>query len=138
MLDATMRLELAPLHISVLTVVTGAIETSFMSNIKEPHFPPDSHYLAIEEKAKALARGEDGYARTKREVYAENVVKDVLAGKTGKVWHGASATMTRVTNAVVPVWVVVCHHLILFAAGSPADFLHQDRILSKGTGMDTL
>jgi 1-acylglycerone phosphate reductase len=138
MLDSTLRLELAPLHISVLTVVTGAIETSFMNNIKEPQFPPDSHYLAIEEKAKALARGEDGYPRTKREVYAENVVKDVLAGKTGKVWHGANATLTRAVNVVAPVWVVVCHHLILFVADSLADFLHQDRILSSGTGMDKL
>jgi 1-acylglycerone phosphate reductase len=138
MLDSTLRLELAPLHISVLTVVTGAIKTSFMSNIKEPQFPPNSYYLAIEEKAKALARGEDGYSRTNREVFAENVVKDVLAGKTGKIWHGANATLTKVTTAVMPVWVVVCHSLTLFTVVSLADFLHQDRILSNGTGMDKL
>ena len=71
-------------------------------------------------------------------MYAENVVKDVLAGKTGKVWHGANATLTKVTNAVMPVLVVVCHPLTLFAVGSLANSLHQDRILSSGTGMDKL
>jgi short-subunit dehydrogenase len=138
MLDSTLRLELAPLHIAVLTVVTGAIETSFMSNIKEPQFPPESHYLAIEEKAKSLARGEDGYARMKSEVYAGMVVKDVLAGKTGKVWHGANATMTRVANVVAPVRILVCGHLSLFAFQINTDYLHQDGLLSSGTGMDKL
>ena len=138
MLDSTLRLELAPLHISVLTVVTGAIETAFMSNIKEPQFPPDSRYLAIEEKAKALARGEDGYSRTKRDVYAEKVVKDVLAGKTGKIWHGANAPLTKVANVAMPVWVMVRHRFTISVVDLLANSLHQDRILSSGTGMDKL
>jgi 1-acylglycerone phosphate reductase len=135
MLDSTLRLELAPLHIAVLTVVTGAIATSFMSNIKEPQFPPNSHYRTIEEKAKILARGEDGYPRMKSEVYAELVVKDVLAGKTGKVWHGANATMTRVANVVAPVRILVCNHLSLVVE-TDTNYLNQDGILSSSTDMD--
>ncbi|KAF2797436.1 NAD(P)-binding protein [Melanomma pulvis-pyrius CBS 109.77] len=116
MLDSTLRLELAPLNISVLTVVTGAIETSFMSNIQEPQFPPNSFYLSIEQTVKARARGEDGYPRMKSGVFAEKVVKDVLGGKTGKVWRGENATTTWLANILLPVSII-------------------DRIVSSGTGL---
>lgn len=137
MLDSTLRLELAPLHISVLTVVTGAIETSFMSNIQEPQFLPNSYYLAIQDKAKVLARGEDGHPRTNSAVYAEKVVKDVLSGKTGKVWHGKNAAMTRAANVALPVWIMVSYSLVSCCYWlNFANCLDQDRMLSDNTGMN--
>lgn len=133
MLDSTLRLELAPLNISVLTVVTGAIETSFMSNIQEPQFPKNSYYLPIEQTVKARARGEDGYPRMKSGVFAEKVVKDVLGGKTGKVWHGENATPTWLANMLLPVSIIVC--CPPYALVKDKLTISQDRLVSSGTGL---
>jgi hypothetical protein len=107
MFDETLRIELAPLDVKVLTVVTGSIETNIQSNAAHPALPPSSHYRATEKWLDDLATANFGFSRMKGPVFAEKVVGDVLAGATGKIWRGDNATVTRYGHVLLPMSVQV-------------------------------
>lgn len=108
MLGETLRIELAPFSVKVLTVVTGGVTTSFLANSTVPDLPPQSRYLAVTKEFKALAKGEDGLDRTPSDKFADDVVRDVLSGCSGKTWRGAKATLTRYATPVLPMWAMAC------------------------------
>ncbi|KAJ5591557.1 uncharacterized protein N7459_001926 [Penicillium hispanicum] len=115
MFGETLRLEMLPLGIQVLTVITGAIDTNIMKNGSVPILQPSLPYSKAQAKIAMLASGTDGVKRMKSEEFAEKVVHDVLHGAgTGKVWRGASASMTRVVSLFMPSWILA---LPLFFGG---------------------
>ncbi|KAF2194252.1 oxidoreductase [Zopfia rhizophila CBS 207.26] len=106
MFDETLRIELAPLGVEVLTIVTGSIETAILTNGPQPKVSPSSHYYSLEKDIKERAKGNDGYKRMKADEFAEGVVGDVLRGATGKVWRGENATATRIASVLMPMPVM--------------------------------
>ncbi|KAJ5632314.1 hypothetical protein N7490_008653 [Penicillium lividum] len=106
MFGETLRLEMLPLDIKVLTVITGAIETNIMKNGPAPILQESLPYSMAQEKIAKLASGDDGFERMKREEFAKKVVKDVLQGTSGKTWRGASASATRLAS-LMPSWMLV-------------------------------
>ncbi|AEO70552.1 f70860f3-57bc-4a17-a497-b85ae4cbfba3 [Thermothielavioides terrestris] len=102
----TMRLELAPFHVKVLSVVTGAIKTKGQSHFDDWKLPEASLYLPIEATIRDRARGQEGAPRMEAADYAKRVVSEIVKGKTGKFWYGAVAGLAKFMVSYLPSWVV--------------------------------
>ncbi|KAL8720948.1 MAG: hypothetical protein Q9225_002275 [Loekoesia sp. 1 TL-2023] len=106
-ISETLRLEMAPFDVKVVTVNTGAVATNALANGKDFELPPASRYKSIESAVAARARGEDGVPRTQPSVYAEKVVADVLSGISCQIWRGSVASIIKFTSAWLPASVAV-------------------------------
>ncbi|CAI6279555.1 unnamed protein product [Periconia digitata] len=107
LLAETLRLELAPLGVNVLTIATTGIASNFLGKLADSKLPPTSLYREIETqfRSSAVMSGTELMATDK---YTAQVVEDVLGGKKGIVWRGASAFAARLAVAGwLPQWVVV-------------------------------
>ncbi|KAJ5104974.1 hypothetical protein NUU61_002321 [Penicillium alfredii] len=84
-----LRLELSPFDVKVLSVVTGAVATGTQST-KDFRLPSGSRYKAIEQRI--VERGPtDSRSRMPLMTYTNQVVYQIEAGATGKVWLGDHA-----------------------------------------------
>jgi len=101
-------MELAPFHVKVLSVVTGACKTNVQTHFDDLKLPSGSLYTLIEETIVGRAQGEDGAKRMDSAQYAKRVVADVLKGSTGKIWHGWSAGMVKFSTTFLPSSLMVC------------------------------
>ncbi|KAK9428985.1 hypothetical protein V1505DRAFT_314633 [Lipomyces doorenjongii] len=117
-LSETLRLEMAPLGVKVLTVVTGTVDSNFFVNTPEYKLPSTSRYMPVEKSIVARARGKDIQSGMNKEKYADSVVNDVLRGVNGKVWRGKLASIVRYASTYLPTFVL-------------------DWLLLKETGLDT-
>ena len=103
----TLRLELAPFNVKVVTIHTGAVNTNILSTGVDFKLPPTSKYKSIEKEIAARARGEDGTPRMEPSVYANKVVGDVLGGANGQIWRGGFASIVRFTSTWFPAYISV-------------------------------
>ena len=103
----TLRLELAPFGVKVVTVVTGAVSTNTLSNGVNFELPANSIYKSIEKEIAARARGEDGTPRMEPSLYAEKVVADIEKGANWQIWRGGYASIVRFTSNWFPASVSV-------------------------------
>lgn len=110
MLSETVRLELNPFGVRVVSVITGAVDTNIMRNSAMPKLPSSSRYLAAEKQITDLAvgDGEDGMQRMAAETFAEKVVSDVLGGANGKIWRGTYSSTVRLSSILMPTGALVC------------------------------
>ncbi|KAI1342265.1 putative short-chain dehydrogenase/reductase [Xylariaceae sp. FL0016] len=93
-LNDTMRVELAPLDIKVLHVVTGGIQTKFYANAKGTVLPDNSIYGPGKGVIEADIAGKAARARQtlSAERYAKKVVRNALKKRPMKeMWLGGSA-----------------------------------------------
>ena len=97
----TLRLELSPVGIRVMTLFMGEVSTPLMSsdNIR---FGDNSIYAAVEHKVKE--RSEEHAAKTmKPGPFAVQVVDQVLGTRsTSYIWKGTNAFLVWLLNAVGP------------------------------------
>ncbi|KAI9710658.1 MAG: hypothetical protein M1820_002491 [Bogoriella megaspora] len=98
----TLRMELAPFSVKVVTVMTGAVGSKTLATEKQFKVPPTSRYRSIEKVIAARARGEDGVPRMEPSVFAEKVVNDVLLGANWQIWHGGWASIVRYMSSWIP------------------------------------
>jgi 1-acylglycerone phosphate reductase len=108
MFGETLRLELNPFGVRVVSVITGAIDTNIKRNSVVPKLPESSRYLAAQKQIADLAA--DANTDLKRmsvETFAEKVVNDVLQGANGKIWKGEYSSIVRLTNAMMPTGMLV-------------------------------
>jgi 1-acylglycerone phosphate reductase len=94
MLSETLRYELAPLNVRVITLVAGNVSSHMSSGVNGPppaELPPTSRYKAIE---KELQKNEE-FADMDTTVFANEVVGAVVSGATGKVWKGGNMATVR-------------------------------------------
>ncbi len=91
----------------MVSVQTGAVESNGFANLPGLKLPPTSKYLSIEKIMVARSQGEDGVKRMEAKTYAARVVKDVLAGATGKIWRGKLATTVKWSTALFPTFILV-------------------------------
>src|SRR6266702_2896824 len=90
MFSDTLRMELAPMGVRVVTVMTGMVKTNWYNNVPSFTLSPDSLYLPVVKHIEAGATGVDNAKNgTPVDVYAESVVKHLLGGANGRIWHGA-------------------------------------------------
>jgi hypothetical protein len=103
----TLRLELAPFKVKVLSVVTGAVKTQGHSYLQGWTLPANSLYKPIEDRVTQVARGVDGVSRTPLMDYSTGVVHAIIAGKTDKIWAGSTVSQIRFMNSWLPSWIMV-------------------------------
>ena len=103
----TWRLELAPLGVRVIVLITGGIATKFLNNMPNVELPEDSYYLCIKD---VIAKEEEGVPfGVKPEVFAQDVLRYVENGTKGKIWIGGASTLARLAVWLFPQAILVSH-----------------------------
>ncbi|ORX96161.1 hypothetical protein BCR34DRAFT_677392 [Clohesyomyces aquaticus] len=96
----SLRIEMAPLKVQVVLIVTGGVKSK-ISDVKK-RLQPDSLYQSIEESY-MLRQGNSQGTAMPTETYAKKVVGDLLNSKTkGWIWRGHQATLVKWLAWLVP------------------------------------
>ncbi|KAI0103296.1 short-chain dehydrogenase/reductase [Nemania sp. FL0031] len=91
---ASIRTELAPLGVRVVTVKTGSTKSDLFTNAPPTKLPEDSLYMPVKEFVEGR-KMLDGQNFMPAEVYAKNVADELLRPKVKHViWEGSLVTMT--------------------------------------------
>ncbi|KAI0545935.1 short-chain dehydrogenase/reductase [Xylaria curta] len=99
-LGASIRTELAPLGVRVVTVKTGCVKSDLFRNAPLTKLPEGSFYQPIKEFIEGRKMLE-GQKFMTTEVYAKNVVDELLRPKVKHViWHGGLTTIAWVLSWV--------------------------------------
>lgn len=104
------RLELAPLGVRVITLVTGGIATKFLDNLQEVNFSEESYYKSI--KVMISEHPERVPLGMEPRDFARDVLISVNRNGTGKVWVGGGSTMMRVALWLSPQCILVSNRLL--------------------------
>ncbi|RAL13417.1 SDR family oxidoreductase [Aspergillus homomorphus CBS 101889] len=101
----TLRLELAPFGVRVVTIMSGVVGTNIFTRHPELNFEGSMYEPATEgiRKMAAGAKIKDPMAPSE---YAAKVVDDLLAGKNGLVWRGRAASIGWFLTTWMPQWVL--------------------------------
>jgi hypothetical protein len=104
----TLRLELEPLGVKVITIIAGYIKTNFFAPMKDTfELPSTSFYRSLESQIGQMAGGSDvGENAMTAEEFGREVVRDVLAGKTGCTYSGTLGWTARWVP-MFPTWFLV-------------------------------
>ncbi|KAJ5508332.1 Glucose/ribitol dehydrogenase [Penicillium freii] len=99
----TLRIELDPLGIKVVTVFMGEVATDLMSS-DNISFGPGSIYIDAEESAKERSRNHSKNS-LKPEIFARQIVEEVVVknpryGQGEYLWKGSNAVLIWFLNAV--------------------------------------
>ncbi|KAJ5984624.1 oxidoreductase [Penicillium waksmanii] len=119
LMSETLALEMKPLGVRVVIVITGNIRTQWFSNYPNFELPEESYFSSISERIGVFARGDQGHPQMEANIYARKVVGDVLGGTEGTIWRGAQSTIVKVALAIIPTWLM-------------------NQLAVKGTGLDTM
>jgi NAD(P)-dependent dehydrogenase (short-subunit alcohol dehydrogenase family) len=92
----TLRVELAPFGVRVVTIVTGSVRSKLFDNADEAcRVPPDSLYYPLKERIEKRDFL-DGARWTEADEYAQQVVTDLLKEHPSPVlWRGSFALVAR-------------------------------------------
>jgi len=101
-MSETLRLELEPLGVRVVTVMCGSADTPMFGKPGgKMELPETSHYYNVQDAAYKERMDHQSKA-TKVEVLADKLVKDILSGAKGLIWHGAFASLVRFITWAFP------------------------------------
>lgn len=105
-ISETLRLELEPLGVRVVTVMCGSADTPMFGKPGgQMKLPETSYYYNVQDTAYKERMDHQGQAM-KVEVLAEKLVKDILGGARGLIWQGALAPTVRFAAWALPTWLV--------------------------------
>jgi 1-acylglycerone phosphate reductase len=102
----TLRLELAPFNVRILTLITGCVQADIYKKPGEFHLPPKSIYSSIVSTLTDTAEGKLDPKMMPAEIYASKVVADVLKDRTGLVYRGKMATVIRIFSWLPSIFTV--------------------------------
>ncbi|KAH7098076.1 hypothetical protein BKA62DRAFT_813891 [Auriculariales sp. MPI-PUGE-AT-0066] len=91
-LSETLRLEIEPLGVRVITVMAGGIETPIHENAGKLELPLSSYYQAAQGHISDQRSGAKKPGAQRPEVTARNIVHDVVNGRRGQIWRGGNAS----------------------------------------------
>ncbi|OGM40780.1 hypothetical protein ABOM_011127, partial [Aspergillus bombycis] len=103
----TLRLELAPFGVEVVTVTAGTVKTNIYRGFQDSPLPEHSMYKAAATEITELANGGLVAAAMLPSTFARKVVGDLLRGASGTIWRGTFATSVWILS-FMPAWLVVC------------------------------
>lgn len=109
----TWRLELAPLGVRTLTLVTAGTKSNVFTNMGPPKIPETSYYYGIRDYVEELCDGRMQKDGITPEQFGAKVVREVEKGTTGKYWIGGGATSARFAVWLLPDWAMVSLHSFL-------------------------
>ncbi|KUJ07499.1 short-chain dehydrogenase/reductase [Mollisia scopiformis] len=102
----TWRLELGPLGIKTLTLMTAAVKTNFFQNIDAVKVPENSYYSSVRDFIEGLGDGKAQENGISAREFATKVVREVEKGTTGKFWVGGGAAGARWGSWLLPQWAL--------------------------------
>ncbi|KAH6655889.1 putative short-chain dehydrogenase/reductase [Truncatella angustata] len=108
-LSDTLRIELAPLGVKVITGMIGAVQTPIHNNAGELQLPEDSYYQSVKGIISAQRQGEHKPGSQHRDAVAMSIVDDIVSGKSGNIWRGGLASVVRFLAAFMPA---VLEHIV--------------------------
>lgn len=120
MFSETLRLEMRPLGVRVLTLMAGAVGTNLQRNIPpaSAKLAEGSMYAAAQADIDHIARNGKCEKPTDVDVFARDVVRMCLETRTeGRVWRGVLATLFWWVSRVAPDWVMVSLFLFKWRFG---------------------
>jgi 1-acylglycerone phosphate reductase len=123
-LSETLRLELLPFGVNVLSVVTGAVQSEGQTYFQDWKLPEGSIYKPTESLIAERTRGNDGHGRIDRTQYADYFVEEVIGGKGGKIWQGTNASAERFGSSDLAQSMMVSFLVIETAGRNYADLVH--------------
>ena len=101
----TLRLELAPFGINVVTAMLGVVKSNLLANSPDLHLPPDSMYKPVEQQIREADSGRHVPKGMDPNKFADLLVKDILNGKKGRVWRGNVAQVVKWASSYLPTGV---------------------------------
>ncbi|RWA09361.1 hypothetical protein EKO27_g5763 [Xylaria grammica] len=103
-LSETLRIEMAPLGVRVVTVILGAVETTGNDpSLKgELELPANSYYQKIRDIINRHYRGEIFTKKQNVDVAANNLVNDVLKGGSIFIRRGEASTISWISTTFLP------------------------------------
>ncbi|RDW80595.1 hypothetical protein BP5796_05293 [Coleophoma crateriformis] len=105
LLTDQLRLELAPLGVKVILVMTGGVKTKFFEKLPDVTLPSGSYYAPARQEIESAAGGNEMKKETfmDADVYAEAVVKNVLSrNPTARQFAGQKAGLTSLMVTYLP------------------------------------
>ncbi|MCJ1430793.1 hypothetical protein MMC27_000143 [Xylographa pallens] len=90
----TLRVEVEPLGVRVITAMIGCVETNIYSNNSTFELPAGSLYKPIKQQIADTNARKHSPKGTDVNTLAKNVVDGILKGKKGQLWRGKMASMT--------------------------------------------
>ncbi|KAL1960646.1 hypothetical protein VTO42DRAFT_7225 [Malbranchea cinnamomea] len=102
----SLRLEMAPLGVRVLTVITGVVRTKLFENVYKPILPDDSLFKPASKEISATAEGALLNGSMSAEEFAKRVTNDVLGGATRLIWRGKMASFGWFISSFFPSWLI--------------------------------
>ena len=115
----TLRLELAPFGIIVITAMLGVVKSNLLANSPDIHLPPESMYKPVEQQIREADSGKHVPKGMDPNKFADQLVKDILSGKKGQVWRGNVAHVVKWASSYLPTGIF-------------------DGLISDGMGFDEL
>ncbi|MCJ1243742.1 hypothetical protein MMC30_000939 [Trapelia coarctata] len=115
----TLRLELAPFGINVVTAMLGVVKSNLLANSPDLHLPPGSMYKPVEQQIREADSGKHVPKGMDPNKFAVQLVKDILNGRKGRVWRGNVAHVVKWASSYLPTGVF-------------------DGLISDGMGFDEL
>jgi short-subunit dehydrogenase len=94
----TLRLEMHPFDVKVITLITGVIRTKFFDNMPPTRLPSDSIYAPIDAQLQKFVKGGEFGMAMEADVYAAAVVANALRrSPRSRFWKG---------HSTMKVWLV--------------------------------
>jgi 1-acylglycerone phosphate reductase len=109
MASDTLRLELQPLGVNVVTAMVGMVSSRFHDNLPPVVLPEDSFYKPVENSIRATTQVSEEMIKHQMPIdkFAKELVGDILAGKTGHIYKGGMSSTLRLFNWLMPTWILV-------------------------------
>ncbi|CAI6336138.1 unnamed protein product [Periconia digitata] len=105
-ISETLRIELEPLGVRVLTSICGSADTPMFGKPGGPmELPKASYYHGVQDAAWKERMDHQRQAMNV-DVLAEKLAKDILGGTKGVTWHGAFAPSVRWASWLNLIWLM--------------------------------
>ena len=101
------RLELAPLGVRTLTLVTTGVKSNVFANLNPPKIPESSYYRGLQEYIDEQSDGRLQASGITAKQFGDRVVREVERGTTGKFWVGGGAASVSYAVRLLPEWMMV-------------------------------
>ncbi|KAK5994314.1 Short-chain dehydrogenase cctT [Cladobotryum mycophilum] len=116
----TLRLELSPFGVSVVTIMLGMVATPFHDNQPQPVLRPTSRYASILNTITRWSKGEAGPEGSSVDDVAKTLLPDILdGGKNGVIWKGDQSGIVKFISRWLPTCIL-------------------DGLIGQGQGLDEL
>ena len=105
-MSETLRVELEPLGVRVVTSMCGSADTPMFGKPGSPMDLPETSYYHGVEDATWKERIDHQRQAMNVNVLARKLVQDILGGARGVIWHGAFASLVRWASWLNITWLV--------------------------------